>query len=157
MQTYITLVHMDAPATTIDSLTQPFTLPNGTVIPNRLAKAALSECLAGDDFSPGTEIRSLYRRWAGSGQGPENDLLLDPRTLQEELAGLEAPLRATGGPRGRQLVSEAGRTCDCEGSNTACSGREPAPTGRSGIPARPSAPTRTCATRWPWLSAGTWA
>jgi len=50
-------------------LQQPFTLPNGFVIPNRLAKAALSEGLGRRDFSPGTRIKTLYRRWADSGVG----------------------------------------------------------------------------------------
>lgn len=57
------------PTTDVSALAQPFTLPNGTVLPNRLAKAALSECMAGEDFSPGPEIKNLYRRWARSGQG----------------------------------------------------------------------------------------
>ena len=60
---------MTSTTTDVTALGQPFTLPNGTVLPNRLAKAALSECLAGEDFSPGSEIKNLYRRWAASGQG----------------------------------------------------------------------------------------
>lgn len=50
-------------------LAQPLELPNGFVIPNRLAKAALSEGLGRRDFTPGTRIKNLYRRWAGSGVG----------------------------------------------------------------------------------------
>nr|WP_241248122.1 NADH:flavin oxidoreductase/NADH oxidase family protein [Nocardioides sp. KC13] len=45
------------------------TLPNGFVIPNRLAKAALSEGLGRRDFTPGSRIKNLYRRWADSGVG----------------------------------------------------------------------------------------
>jgi 2,4-dienoyl-CoA reductase-like NADH-dependent reductase (Old Yellow Enzyme family) len=50
-------------------LAQPLELPNGFVIPNRLAKAALSEGLGRRDFTPGSRIKNLYRRWAGSGVG----------------------------------------------------------------------------------------
>ncbi|NYJ01792.1 2,4-dienoyl-CoA reductase-like NADH-dependent reductase (Old Yellow Enzyme family) [Nocardioides thalensis] len=50
-------------------LERPLELPNGFVIPNRLAKAALSEGLGDRDGGPGTRIRTLYRRWADSGVG----------------------------------------------------------------------------------------
>ncbi|OIJ27686.1 NADH:flavin oxidoreductase/NADH oxidase family protein [Nocardioides luteus] len=50
-------------------LAQPLELPNGFVIPNRLAKAALSEGLGRRDFTPGSRIKNLYRRWASSGVG----------------------------------------------------------------------------------------
>ncbi|WP_328531029.1 NADH:flavin oxidoreductase/NADH oxidase family protein [Nocardioides sp. NBC_00368] len=50
-------------------LAQPLELPNGFVIPNRLAKAALSEGLGRRDFTPGSRIKNLYRRWADSGVG----------------------------------------------------------------------------------------
>ncbi|HWV27830.1 MAG TPA: NADH:flavin oxidoreductase, partial [Aeromicrobium sp.] len=67
------------------ALSQPLTLPNGTVLPNRLAKAALSECLADDDFSPGRQIKSLYRRWANSGQGLTitGNVMVDRRAIGE--------------------------------------------------------------------------
>ncbi|MFT4264989.1 MAG: NADH:flavin oxidoreductase/NADH oxidase family protein [Nocardioides sp.] len=51
------------------ALARPLTLPNGFVIPNRLAKAALSEGLGRRDFSPGSRIDNLYRRWADCGVG----------------------------------------------------------------------------------------
>ncbi|MEI7054244.1 NADH:flavin oxidoreductase/NADH oxidase family protein [Nocardioides sp. CCNWLW239] len=50
-------------------LAQPLELKNGFVIPNRLAKAALSEGLGRRDFTAGSRIKNLYRRWAGSGVG----------------------------------------------------------------------------------------
>ncbi|MEU1204622.1 NADH:flavin oxidoreductase/NADH oxidase family protein [Nocardia sp. NPDC005825] len=50
-------------------LEQPFELPNGSVLPNRLAKAALSEGLGRRDNTAGTRIKNLYRRWAHSGVG----------------------------------------------------------------------------------------
>ena len=50
-------------------LERPFALPNGFEIPNRLAKAALSEGLGRRDLTPGPRIKNLYRRWSGSGLG----------------------------------------------------------------------------------------
>ena len=70
---------------TTATLATPFTLPSGTVLPNRLAKAALSECLAGPDFSPGDQIKTLYRRWSGSGQGLTitGNVMVDRRAIGE--------------------------------------------------------------------------
>jgi len=50
-------------------LSESFELPNGFVIPNRLAKAALSEGLGERGGAPGARVQRLYRRWAGSGVG----------------------------------------------------------------------------------------
>ncbi|MER5392535.1 NADH:flavin oxidoreductase/NADH oxidase family protein [Saccharopolyspora sp. NPDC002686] len=50
-------------------LARPLKLPNGFEIPNRLAKAALSEGLGRRDLSPGDRIKNLYHRWSGSGVG----------------------------------------------------------------------------------------
>lgn len=66
-------------------LAQPLTLPNGFVIPNRLAKAALSEGLSRRDLAPGTRIQTLYRRWAGSGVGLSitGNVMVDSQALGE--------------------------------------------------------------------------
>ncbi len=51
-------------------LASPLTLPNGTVLRNRIAKAAMSEVLAGThDGTPTEALVNLYRRWAKSGAG----------------------------------------------------------------------------------------
>lgn len=50
-------------------LAQPFALAHGDPLPNRLAKAALSEGLGRRDLSPGSRIRRLYERWADNGTG----------------------------------------------------------------------------------------
>lgn len=42
---------------------QSLTLPNGVVLQNRIAKSAMEEDLA-HQGAPGTEIATLYRRWA---------------------------------------------------------------------------------------------
>jgi 2,4-dienoyl-CoA reductase-like NADH-dependent reductase (Old Yellow Enzyme family) len=42
----------------------PLTLPNGAVIPNRLAKAAMEENMADQDHAPSDALIRLYRSWA---------------------------------------------------------------------------------------------
>lgn len=42
----------------------PLTLPNGTRIPNRLAKAAMEENLADADHAPSDDLIRLYSAWA---------------------------------------------------------------------------------------------
>lgn len=55
--------------TSISALNRPLQLPCGAVLPNRLAKAALSEQLATSDLSPSDALVRLYRRWSSSGAG----------------------------------------------------------------------------------------
>ena len=50
-------------------LNQPLRLPNGTVLRNRLAKAAMSATLGTSDNRPTPALVQLYRRWAGAGLG----------------------------------------------------------------------------------------
>ncbi|GGY24520.1 2,4-dienoyl-CoA reductase [Paludibacterium paludis] len=45
------------------------TLPNGSVLPNRLAKAAMEENMADKDHAPSDELIRLYRVWAEGGAG----------------------------------------------------------------------------------------
>ncbi|MEW9899730.1 NADH:flavin oxidoreductase/NADH oxidase family protein [Chitinivorax sp. PXF-14] len=50
----------------------PFTslsLPNGTMLPNRLAKAAMEENMADKDHAPSDDLIRLYRTWADGGVG----------------------------------------------------------------------------------------
>ncbi|WP_306141534.1 NADH:flavin oxidoreductase/NADH oxidase family protein [Roseibium sp. MMSF_3412] len=47
----------------------PLHLPNGTVLNNRFAKAAMEESLADYGQVPGTRLLTLYRRWANGGAG----------------------------------------------------------------------------------------
>lgn len=51
------------------SLFTPLTLPNGSTIPNRLAKAAMEENMAATGQLPGEQLRRLYRRWGQGGAG----------------------------------------------------------------------------------------
>jgi len=45
------------------------TLPNGAVIPNRIAKAAMEENMADKDHAPSGHLIRLYRAWAEGGAG----------------------------------------------------------------------------------------
>lgn len=51
------------------SLADPLVLPSGVRLPNRIAKAALSEALGDADNSPDDRIVTLYQRWAQGGFG----------------------------------------------------------------------------------------
>ncbi len=66
-------------------LAQPLTLPNGTVLRNRLAKAAMSETLATYDNRPTPALVALYQRWAASGLGLilTGNVMVDRRALGE--------------------------------------------------------------------------
>lgn len=62
---------------------QPLSLPNGSVLPNRLAKAAMEEGLADAGQLPGPGIVRLYRRWAEGGVGLmiTGNVMVDGRAL----------------------------------------------------------------------------
>lgn len=53
----------------MSKLFQPLLLPNGQVVPNRIAKAAMEENLADIDHAPGDALIHLYRTWAEGGAG----------------------------------------------------------------------------------------
>jgi 2,4-dienoyl-CoA reductase-like NADH-dependent reductase (Old Yellow Enzyme family) len=53
----------------MDPLAEPLLLPCGASVPNRLAKAAMSEGLATSHGLPSEAHVTLYERWAGSGAG----------------------------------------------------------------------------------------
>ncbi|WP_246793319.1 NADH:flavin oxidoreductase/NADH oxidase family protein [Burkholderia perseverans] len=59
------------------------TLPNGTVIPNRLAKAAMEENLADADHAPSAALLRLYRAWADGGAGLvlTGNVMIDRRAM----------------------------------------------------------------------------
>ncbi|AJG24358.1 NADH:flavin oxidoreductase/NADH oxidase family protein [Cupriavidus basilensis] len=68
-----------------DLLNQPLRLPNGCVLRNRLAKAAMSETLGTYDNRPTLDLVQLYRRWAASGLGliVTGNVMIDRRALGE--------------------------------------------------------------------------
>ena len=47
----------------------PLTLPNGSQLMNRLAKAAMEENMADRDHAPSAQLSRLYRTWAQGGAG----------------------------------------------------------------------------------------
>ena len=51
------------------SLFDPLTLPNGSIIPNRIAKAAMEENMADAQHVPSEALFELYRAWAQGGVG----------------------------------------------------------------------------------------
>lgn len=77
---------------------QPLQLPNGTLIPNRIAKAAMEENLADASQGPSAELLRLYRAWAAGGAG----LLLTGNVMVDR--------RAMTGPGG--VVLEDARQLD---------------------------------------------
>lgn len=66
-------------------LTQSLQLPNGSVLRNRLAKAAMSEVLGTYHNRPTLKLVELYRRWAASGLGLiiTGNVMIDRRALGE--------------------------------------------------------------------------
>ena len=61
----------------------PLTLPNGTVLPNRLAKAAMEENMAVTGHLPGDEMFNLYEQWANGGTGLfiTGNVMIDHRAM----------------------------------------------------------------------------
>lgn len=53
----------------MDLLSQPFTLPCGSVLPNRICKAAMTEGLGDDNLRATSLHESLYRQWSEGGAG----------------------------------------------------------------------------------------
>lgn len=65
------------------SLFSPLTLPNGALIPNRIAKTAMEENMADGDHAPSAELISLYRAWAEGGSGLiiTGNVMIDARAM----------------------------------------------------------------------------
>lgn len=66
-------------------LAQPFTLPNGTVVKNRLFKSAMSEALGDRQRAATPELARLYGAWADGGIGLciTGNVMIDKRALGE--------------------------------------------------------------------------
>lgn len=62
---------------------QPLHLPNGSVIPNRIAKAAMEENLANPDQTPSDQLLRLYQAWAKGGAGLllTGNVMVDPGAM----------------------------------------------------------------------------
>lgn len=68
---------------TATGLFEPLQLPNGVVISNRIAKAAMEENLADAEHAPDTRLFELYRQWAAGGAGLilTGNVMVDRRAL----------------------------------------------------------------------------
>ncbi|MBK7506145.1 MAG: NADH:flavin oxidoreductase/NADH oxidase family protein [Bacteroidetes bacterium] len=68
-----------------DTIAQPFTLPNGSIIKNRLLKSAMSEALGKRDGAPKPDLAILYGAWAKGGIGicVTGNIMVDSRALGE--------------------------------------------------------------------------
>lgn len=66
-----------------EPLFTPLALPNGAVLPNRIAKAAMEENLADPGQLPGPALWTLYRRWAQGGVGLQitGNVMIDPSAV----------------------------------------------------------------------------
>ena len=67
------------------ALSDTLVLGNGSVLPNRIAKAATEENLATTGQLPGDRLIALYRRWARSGAGLliTGHVMIDSRALAQ--------------------------------------------------------------------------
>src|SRR5687768_4443385 len=109
--------------TPAEILARPLSLPCGATLPNRIAKAAMSETLGDADNGPSDRLLRLYERWGRSGAGmlltgnvivdrigrtePSNIVLEDDR----HLAGLRrwADVAQSNGAKLWMQISHAGR------------------------------------------------
>lgn len=68
---------------TTSNLFSSLTLPNGAVLPNRLAKAAMEENMADRHQAPAQSLWTLYERWAQGGTGLilTGNVMVDGRAL----------------------------------------------------------------------------
>ena len=67
------------------TLNTPFELPNGSSLPNRIAKSAMSEALGTMDNRATPELVELYRRWGQGGTGLiiTGNVMIDRKALGE--------------------------------------------------------------------------
>jgi 2,4-dienoyl-CoA reductase-like NADH-dependent reductase (Old Yellow Enzyme family) len=68
-----------------ETLAQPLALPNGTSIPNRIAKASMSEQLGTKENAPTDGVVKLYETWGLGGAGLllTGNVMIDRRALGE--------------------------------------------------------------------------
>ena len=72
------------PKMTSTPLNEPLTLPCGAILPNRIAKAAMSEHLGSPRQSPTPGLARLYERWSAGGAGLliTGNVMVDPAHLE---------------------------------------------------------------------------
>ena len=74
---------MKSPQSLSPPLSTPLSLPNGAVVPNRVAKASMEENMADAGQVPGPAIRALYAAWAAGGAGLilTGNVMIDGRAM----------------------------------------------------------------------------
>lgn len=106
-------------------LSRPLTLPCGAVLPNRIAKAAMTEGLADANDRATEHHVSLYRRWSDGGAGLclTGNVMVDRRFLErpgnvvidgnggEEMLRVWAKAGTRGGNHLWMQISHPGRQC----------------------------------------------
>ncbi|MCY1283892.1 NADH oxidase [compost metagenome] len=65
------------------NLFAPLALPNGSALPNRIAKAAMEENMADADQAPSEQLMRLYQAWADGGAGLliTGNVMIDSRAM----------------------------------------------------------------------------
>ena len=65
------------------TLFDPLVLPNGSTIPNRIAKAAMEENMADAEHAPSEQLLRLYQAWAEGGAGLliSGNVMVDSRAM----------------------------------------------------------------------------
>ena len=87
------------------TLKDPLTLPCGAVLPNRIAKAAMTEGLATPDGVPTPELDRLYGIWSDGGSG-----MLLSGNIQIDRNHLERPGNVViDGPADDEMMAMCGK------------------------------------------------
>ena len=69
------------------TLQDQLTLPNGTILANRIAKSAMSENLSNKTHEPTPVLINAYKKWAKSGSGLliTGNVMIDSKALGEPM------------------------------------------------------------------------
>lgn len=94
----------------------PLTLPNGSTLPNRFAKAAMEENMADADHAPSDALIRLYRVWAEGESGLliTGNVMIDHRAMTGPGGVvLESGQHAERFRPGRKRPARTARRCGC--------------------------------------------
>lgn len=115
-------------------LSDPLTLVRGGVLPNRLAKSAMSERVATRDGRVTEELVRLYERWASGGTGLliTGNVMVDATAIGEEGNVIVEDDRDLPGLRAWARAAKSGaRRCGCRSTTRGASPRGRSRRGRS--------------------------
>lgn len=99
-------------------LKQPFTLPCGVVVPNRLCKAAMTEGVANARLQATERHATLYKRWAEGGAGIliTGNVLIDRNILERPGNVSIDPAPEHGDPEGMDALRAWAKAGTCNGN-----------------------------------------